>query len=118
MLFFCGGRTAENRATRVAVSAADGGMSRVLPASYFKRVGRRLVGRLLIDPTGKLETAIEAEKVFGGTSPKDSRRGFVIGRRFHRRLRDPRFARSVATLVAVEGQRLPTGWLVLAGDAA
>ncbi len=95
-------------------SAQKQGGAQALPiARSFIATG----GRLLINPTGKLETAIDAEKVFGGTSPKEARRGFVIGRRFHRRLRDPRFARSVATLVGMEGQRLPTGWLVRAGDA-
>jgi hypothetical protein len=41
-----------------------------------------------------------------------ARRSFTIGRRFVRRLRDPRFARSVSTMVAIEGEA-ENGWLVM-----
>ncbi len=75
-------------------------------------------GRIMINPTGKLETAADLLRIFGSESnPQEARRGFVIGRRFYRRLRDPRFARSVAALVAIEGERTANGWLVLDGRA-
>ncbi len=80
----------------------QGGASALPVARAFIEIG----GRLLINPKGRLETAMDAERAFS------SRRCFVIGRRFIRRLSDPRFARSVATLVAVEGEPV-NGWLVM-----
>ncbi len=94
----------------MATALKQGGAHALPIARSFIATG----GRLLISPTGKLETAIDSAKLFGSSTPKEARRGFVIGRRFHRRLRDPRFARSVATLVAMEGGRV-NGWLVMSG---
>ncbi len=86
----------------MATAPQQGGAQALPIARAFLDIG----GRLLINPKGKLETAMDAERAFS------SRRCFVIGRRFVRRLRDPRFARSVATLVAVEGDPV-NGWLVM-----
>jgi hypothetical protein len=68
----------------------------------------------MIDPKGKLEAAADILRIFGADNdPRDARRSFVIGRRFYRRLRNPSFARSVATLVTIEGERRANGWLVM-----
>jgi hypothetical protein len=44
-----------------------------------------------------------------------ARRAFVVSRRFIRRLRDPRSARSVKTMVLVNGQDI-SGFLVMDGE--
>jgi hypothetical protein len=41
--------------------------------------------------------------------PREARRGFTVCRRFSRRLRDPRFARSVKTLVIHDGGQTASG---------
>ncbi len=92
----------------------QGGAPALPSAQAFIATG----GRLMLDPNGELMTAADLARVFGADNDaKEARRGFVAARRFARRLRDPRFARSVATLVAMDGQRTATGWLVLEGRA-
>ena len=71
-------------------------------------------GRLMVNPKGKLEAAADIARIFGPDSePKDARRSFIIGRRFYRLLRNPRFARSIKCLVLMEGQQTANGWQVL-----
>jgi len=86
-----------------------GGASALPIARAFLGIG----GRLMLMPTGKLDTQIDAFRIFGEQDPALARQRFVIGRRFTRRLRDPRFARLVGALVAIEGKRAANGWLVM-----
>lgn len=93
---------------------AQGGASALPIARAFLATG----GRLMIDPRGKLEAAADIARIFGPDSdPKDARRSFIVGRRFYRRLRDPRFARSVKCLVLMDGEPTAGGWQVLEGRA-
>lgn len=99
----------------MATQLKQGGASALPIARAFVANG----GRLLINPKGKLETAGDLARIFGADAdPAEARRGFVIARRLHRRLRNPSFARSVAALVAIEGERTSNGWLMLAGEQA
>jgi hypothetical protein len=73
-------------------------------------------GALLITPEGALVTGGSLARIFGAdANPREARRGFTIGRRLHRRLRDPRFAASLKCLVIQQGERTPQGGLVLEG---
>ncbi len=58
----------------MATRHSQGGASALPIARSFIATG----GRLLVSPTGKLETGIDTEKVFGSTGPKEARRGFVM----------------------------------------
>ncbi len=89
--------------------AIKGGEQALLIARAFVEIG----GRLMLMPDGKLDTQLDLWSIFGDVDPTSARRGFVIGRRFARRLHNPRFARSVAALVATEGERTDNGWLVM-----
>ena len=69
-------------------------------------------GRLMLNPEGKLETGGKFAWMFSQSSPREARRSYIISRRFYRRLRNPRFERSVAALVAMQGKHF-NNWLVL-----
>jgi hypothetical protein len=71
-------------------------------------------GRLMVSPTGQLQAAADIARIFGPDSePRDARRSFVIARRLSRRLRDPRFARSVKCFVLMDGEPTANGWQVV-----
>lgn len=72
-------------------------------------------GRLMLNPEGRLETGGGLRWALPNVSATESRRSFTIERRLYRRLRDPRFARSVRCLVLQEGERSDNGWLVMRG---
>lgn len=74
-------------------------------------------GRLLIGPSGRLKAAMDAARIFGGEDIAEARRTFTAARRLHRRLRNPRFVRTVTAIVVANGERTPNGWLVLEGRA-
>jgi hypothetical protein len=93
----------------MATHPKQGGAQALPIARAFIATG----GRLYLTPTGKLETAADLRFFGPEATAKEARLGFVIGRRFFRRLRDPRFTRSVATLVAIEGERAANGCLVM-----
>ncbi|HEX8579919.1 MAG TPA: hypothetical protein VF655_10040 [Allosphingosinicella sp.] len=89
---------------------AQGGAQALPIARAFLATG----GRLMLRPDGKLETAASVERIFGpGTDENEARLSFMVARTFSRRLRNPRFARSVACLVLADGQPTPNGWQVL-----
>ncbi len=91
-------------------TAKQGGAQALPSARAFVGIG----GRLLINPDGKLEARTSLGPAFALDAPAHvARPHFTIARRFYRRLHDPRFARSVAALVAVEGERTHNGWLVM-----
>lgn len=83
------------------------------PALPIARAFLDMGGRLMINPDGELETGGGCRWAFGSTPASEARRSFVVERRLYRRLRVPSFARSVKCLVVAEGQRTPSGWLVL-----
>lgn len=85
-----------------------GGASALPIARAFLNVG----GRLMIGPTGRLEIGGGLRWALASTSAREARRSFVVERRLCRRLRNPTFARSVASLVAMHGKPL-NGWLVM-----
>jgi hypothetical protein len=88
----------------------QGGASALPIARAFLATG----GRLMVDPKGKLKAAADIARIFGADSePREARRSFIIGRRFYRRLRDPKFARSVKCMVLMDGERTHHGWQVL-----
>lgn len=94
----------------MAERTMQGGASALPIAHAFLATG----GRLLMNPQGTLEPTISVERLFGANvTPAEARRGYVIGRRFIRRLRCARFARSVQALVVQQGERTPNGWLVM-----
>ncbi len=69
-------------------------MSAIPIARAFVEIG----GRIMVSPQGKLETGGNLACFFLNSNAKEARRSFTIGRRFHRRLCNPSFARSVACL--------------------
>lgn len=88
------------------------GGAQALPiARAFVEVG----GRLMLNPEGRLETGGGLRWALPDVSAREARRSFAIERRLYRRLRDPRFARSVRCLVLQEGERTENGFLVMQG---
>ena len=84
------------------------GAAKALPiARSFLDVG----GRLMLSPTGQLETGGNFAW-FTCEDPREARRSFTACRRFYRRLRAPRFQAAVAALVAQQGDE-SNGWVVL-----
>ena len=92
-------------------SHMQGGALALPTARAFLSVG----GQLLLDPDGKLEAKPDVTRCFLNPDAASARRAYVISRRFVRRLRDPRFARSIKALVVTDGEATRNGWLVLAG---
>lgn len=95
----------------MASRAHQQGGAQALPiARAFLAIG----GKLMLNHRGQLETGLDLDQLFGpALDVHHARRNLSIGRRFARRLKDPRFARSVSALVAIEGERDPSGWLVM-----
>ncbi len=86
----------------------EGGASALPIARAFLEQG----GRLLLNPEGKLEAA-GSFAWMTADDPRQARRSYTICRRFYRRLRDPRFARSMKALVLQDGEPTSSGWLVV-----
>lgn len=86
---------------------AQGGASASPAFRAFLAIG----GRVSVGPAGELATSLDMERLFSA-SAAEARRGFTIGRRFHRRLRDPRFSRAVMSLVLMDGEGSASGWIV------
>lgn len=86
-----------------------GGASALPIARAFLEVG----GRLMLDPEGRLETGGGLRWALPDVNAKEARKSFIVERRLYRRLKDPRFARSVRCMVLQDGARLENGWLVM-----
>jgi hypothetical protein len=69
-------------------------------------------GRLLLNPKGELEAG-GSFAWMTAADPRQARRSFTVCRRFFRRLRDPRFARSVKALVIHDGEQTANGWRIV-----
>lgn len=73
-------------------------------------------GRLMVNAKGALETGMDLDRILGPRSTaREARRGMIAARRFHRRLRNERFARTIKCLVIQQGAREPNGWIVMGG---
>ncbi len=91
-------------------SAQKQGGAQALPiARAFLEVG----GRLMLDPHGRLQTGGGLRWALPDVNAKEARKSFTVERRLYRRLKDPRFARSVRCLVLQEGARLENGSFVM-----
>jgi hypothetical protein len=91
-----------------------GGATALPLARAFLAVG----GQLLISPDGELEPKPNISRCFMNGNASDARRAFTVSRRMVRRLRDPRFARSVKALVVTDGSQWDNGWFVMRGEAS
>jgi hypothetical protein len=95
----------------------QGGASALPIARAFLATG----GRFIISPEGKLEAIPDLSRIYESTlhplDPREARRAHAAARRLFRRLRNPRFARSVKCMVLMDGERTHHGWQVLRGEA-
>jgi hypothetical protein len=70
-------------------------------------------GRLMLNHKGKLEISGGLRWALPDISAKEARRSLIVERRLYRRLRDPRFARSIRCMILQDGTQQGNGWLVV-----
>lgn len=91
-----------------------GGATALPAAAAYGAIG----GRIMLSPTGKLETAMDARVLVDPDSvPEATKAAHSAAKAMLAHVTYPRSVSSLKCLVLRTGERTPSGWLVAGGEA-